>query len=250
MSRPLADKVVLLTGASSGLGAEMALALLDAGAKVVLAARRIDRVEGLIAGRENACAVRCDVTDEADRRRFVAAARERFGRLDGLVNNAGISNVAPATREEIEDFREQLEVNLVAPFALAQLAVAEMRRHGAGSIVNVASMLGFRSVGEMPQAGYVASKAGLIGLTRELASQWGRHGIRVNALAPGFFSSEMTDGLFADDGTAPPWLVEGTPLERGGHEGELNDSIVFLLSGRSSYISGHTLVVDGGMVAR
>jgi NAD(P)-dependent dehydrogenase (short-subunit alcohol dehydrogenase family) len=250
MSRSLTDKVVLLTGASSGLGAEMSLALLGAGAKVVLCARRLDRVKELVAQNENALAVRCDVTDEDDRRGLIMSALERFGRIDGLVNNAGISNVSVATRERVEDFRNQLEVNLVAPFALSQLAVAEMRRVGEGSIVNVASVLGLRSINDMPEAGYVASKAGLIGLTRELASQWGRHGVRVNALAPGFFPSEMTDGLFDSDENAPDWLVEGTPLGRGGRRGELNDSLIFLLSDSSSYVSGHTLSVDGGMATR
>lgn len=250
MSRPLTGKVILVTGASVGLGAELSVALLDAGAKVVLSARRLERIEELASGREDAHAVRCDVTEHGDRENLIAAALERFGRIDGLVNNAGISNVSVATKERVHDFRDQLEVNLVAPFALSQLAVAEMRRTGRGSIVNVASVLGLRSVSDMPEAGYVASKAGLIGLTRELASQWGRHGIRVNALAPGFFPSEMTDGLFAEDGSVPDWLVQGTPLERGGRRGELNESVIFLLSDSASYISGHTLVVDGGMAAR
>jgi NAD(P)-dependent dehydrogenase (short-subunit alcohol dehydrogenase family) len=250
MSRPLSEKVVLVTGASSGLGAEMALALLAEGAKVVLSARRLDRIEELVGGEENACAIRCDVTDEDDRRRLVEGTIERFGRLDGLVNNAGISNVAIATRERVEDFRKVIEVNLVAPFALSQLAVAEMRRAGKGSIVNVASVMGIRSFDDMPEAGYVASKTGLIGLTRELASQWGRHGIRVNALAPGFFPSEMTDGLFAGDDGVPEWLARDTPLGRGGRAGELNDSLVFLLGDSSSYVSGHTLVVDGGSATR
>jgi NAD(P)-dependent dehydrogenase (short-subunit alcohol dehydrogenase family) len=246
----LADKVVLVTGASSGIGSEISLALLAAGAKVVLAARRLDRVERLAQGHEDALAVRCDVTDDGERRGLVAAAVERFGAIDGLVNNAGISHPGAATRERIEDFRAQLEVNLVAPFALSQLAVEEMRRSGGGSIVNVASVMGLRSFDAMPEAGYVASKAGLIGLTRELASQWGRHGVRVNALAPGFFPSEMTEGLFDAEGSGPEWLLTGTPLGRGGREGELAASVVFLLSGAASYVSGHTLVVDGGMAAR
>jgi NAD(P)-dependent dehydrogenase (short-subunit alcohol dehydrogenase family) len=126
-----------------------------------------------------------------------------------------------------------------------------MRATGAGgSIVNIASVLGVRSVGEMPEAGYVASKAGLIGLTRELASQWGRHGIRVNALAPGFFPSEMTEGLAGASGEAPSWLARETPLARLGARGELDAAVVFLASSASSFVTGHTLVVDGGMASR
>jgi NAD(P)-dependent dehydrogenase (short-subunit alcohol dehydrogenase family) len=246
----LEGKVVIVTGASSGLGAELSGALLGAGAKLVVAARRMDRLERLLDGREEALAVQCDVTDDGDRRRLVDAAVERFGRLDGLVNNAGVSFPGIAARERLEDFRAQLEVNLLAPFALSQVALGAMRESGGGSILNLASVMGLRSFDDMPEAGYVASKAGLIGLTRELASQWGRHGVRVNALAPGFFPSEMTEGLFAADGSSPDWLVAATPLRRGGRAGELNEAAVFLLSDAASYVSGQTLAVDGGMATR
>lgn len=251
MSLPLADHVVIVTGASSGLGAAMAHAISAAGARVVLAARRAERLRALADELDGADVVAVDLSDADDRARLVAEAAERHGRLDGLVNNAGISFPGPASRETLDVFRSQLELNLVAPFHLAQLAQAAMRQSpGGGSIVNVASVLGVRSANEMPEAGYVASKAGVIGLTRELASQWGRNGIRVNAIAPGFIPSEMTDGLAEADGSAPPWLASATPLGRLGRPDELDGAIVFLLGPASSFVTGHTLLVDGGLATR
>ena len=142
-----------------------------------------------------------------------------------------------------------LEVNLVAPFELSCLAAAAMRKNGGGSIVNIASVMGVRSVDQAPDAAYVASKAGLIGLTRELASQWGRHGIRVNALAPGFFASEMTEGFIAP-GEAPDWLRAQTPLQRTGTAGELDEPLLFLLGSGSAFVTGQVLLVDGGLATR
>lgn len=250
MSGSLDGQVVVLTGASAGIGAEFGEAMLAAGAEVVLAARRLERIEGRFGQWPGAHPVRCDISREEDREQLIATAVERCGRIDGLVNNAGVSYPGAATRESLERFRHQLEINLVAPFALGKLVVAEMRKAGGGVIVNVASVLGLRSVSEMPEAGYAASKAGVIGLTRELASQWGRYGVRVNALAPGFFPSEMTTGLFDEDGGVPGWLNAATPLGRGGRRGELNEALIFLLGPGSAYVSGHTLVVDGGMATR
>ncbi len=250
-AEPLDGRICVVTGASSGLGASMARAIVAAGGHAVLAARRTDRLTALVGELGRADAVPCDVTSPADRARLVATTVERHGRLDGLVNNAGISHPGPATRESLDVFRRQLEVNLVAPFHLAQLAAGAMRGDGrGGAIVNVASVLGLRSAGEMPEAGYVASKAGLIGLTRELASQWGRHGIRVNALAPGFFPSEMTAGLADERGDAPPWLAGQTPLGRLGREGELDAAVVYLLSDAASFVTGATLTIDGGLATR
>jgi NAD(P)-dependent dehydrogenase (short-subunit alcohol dehydrogenase family) len=249
---PLDGRVVIVTGASAGLGAGMARAISAAGALVVLAARRAERLQALVAELGRADAVACDVTRDDDRVRLVRETAERHGRLDGLVNNAGVSYPGPASRESVEVFRAQLEVNLVAPFHLAQLAAAAMRAtpDGGRSIVNVASVLGVRSAGDMPEAGYVASKAGVIGLTRELASQWGRHGVRVNAIAPGFFPSEMTEGLAGPDGAAPEWLARDTPLGRLGRPHELDGAVVFLLGDASSYVTGQALLVDGGLATR
>ena len=143
-----------------------------------------------------------------------------------------------------------VDLNLVAPFALSRLAAQAMRNGGGGAIVNVASVMGLRSIGEIPDAAYVASKAGMIGLTRELASQWGRYGIRVNAVAPGFFASEMTAGLGSDPEEFPDFLVNRTPLGRGGRAGELDEAVLFLLGAGSSFVTGHVLSVDGGMAMR
>jgi NAD(P)-dependent dehydrogenase (short-subunit alcohol dehydrogenase family) len=244
------DSVVIVTGASSGLGRQLAGALAAAGATPVLAARRADRLAHLREQLPGADAVACDVTDAGDRERLVATVLERHGRLDGLVNNAGAGATGPALRTSPEQFARVLDLNLTAPFALACLAAEAMRSSGGGSIVNVASVMGLRSIGEIPDAAYVASKAGIIGLTRELASQWGRYGIRVNAVAPGFFASEMTAELGDDPEAFPEFILSRTALRRGGRPGELDDAVLFLLGAGSSFVTGHVLSVDGGMAVR
>jgi NAD(P)-dependent dehydrogenase (short-subunit alcohol dehydrogenase family) len=240
--------VVVVTGASSGLGEQLARALAAAGAVPVLAARRADRLAALQQEMPQADAVVCDVTDAADRDRLVETVMERHGRLDGLVNNAGMGATGPALRSDPATFARVLDLNLTAPFALSVLAAARMRSNGGGSIVNVASVMGLRSIGEIPDAAYVASKAGIVGLTRELASQWGRHGIRVNAVAPGFFASEMTAELGDDPHAFPEFLLARTPL--GGMAGELDEAVLFLLGPGASFVTGHVLSVDGGMAVR
>jgi len=249
--KPMEGRVVVITGASSGLGAQLARAVGAAGAIPVLAARRAERLDALTREIDNADPVVCDVTDEADRERLVDSVIERHGRIDGLVNNAGSGATAPALRTLTETFANVLELNLIAPFALSRLAAQRMRdANGAGgSIVNIASVMGLRSIGEIPDAAYVASKAGIIGLTRELASQWGRYGIRVNAVAPGFFASEMTAELGEDPERFPQFLLSRTPLGRGGRTGELDDAVLFLLGPGSGFVTGTVLSVDGGMAA-
>jgi hypothetical protein len=246
----LTDRVVIVTGASSGLGEQMGRALASAGAIPVLAARRAERLEALCSELPQAEPFVCDVTDEDDRRRLVDGVLERHGRLDGLVNNAGAGATAPALKTSTEAFAHVVDLNLTAPFALCCLAAGAMREGGGGAIVNVASVMGLRSIGEIPDAAYVASKAGIIGLTRELASQWGRHGIRVNAVAPGFFASEMTAELGDDPEAFPDFLLARTPLGRGGRAGELDDAVLFLLGTGGSFVTGHVLSVDGGMAIR
>ncbi|MER5890194.1 SDR family NAD(P)-dependent oxidoreductase [Streptomyces sp. NPDC001941] len=235
----------MVTGASSGLGAAFATALAEAGADVVLGARRAERLETVRVAVEargrRAVAVRTDIARPEDCRALVDAAVKEFGHLDVLVNNAGISSEVPAADETPEQFREVVDTNLNGSYWMAQAAGAVM---GPGSaIVNVSSILALVT-GGLPQAAYSASKAGLLGLTRDLAQQWTpTRGIRVNALAPGLFSSPMTDG-YAEG------YVEATLARvlsgRVGRPEELAAALVFLVSDAASYITGTTLTVDGG----
>jgi NAD(P)-dependent dehydrogenase (short-subunit alcohol dehydrogenase family) len=243
----LAGKIALVTGASSGLGAGFAVALAQAGADVVLAARRLDRLEAISREIEklghSALAVAADVTDPGACRAVVQAAAGRFGRLDVLVNNAGLGTAVPALRETPEQFREVIDVNLMGAYWMAQAAAQVMPPGSA--IVNVASVLGLIK-SSLPQAAYAASKAGLIGLTRDLNQQWsGRRGIRVNAVAPGYFRSEMTDQI--PPGKVDEFVARTSTLGRMGEQHELDTAVVFLASPASSYIAGVTLAVDGGM---
>ena len=243
----LDGKVALVTGASSGLGVAIAQGLAEAGADVVLGARRVDRLEetkALVEGAgRKAIAVQTDVTDPDQCTAMVAAAVEAFGKVNVLVNNAGFGWAAPATRETPEQFRKVIDINLNGQYWMAQ-AFGRAATEG-GSIINISSVLGLRP-GAIPQAGYAASKAGLIGLTRDLASQWtGRKGIRCNAIAPGYFPTEMTDEM---DSSEAEMVKMVTPAGRLGEPYEVADAVVFLASEASSYITGITLPVDGGLV--
>jgi NAD(P)-dependent dehydrogenase (short-subunit alcohol dehydrogenase family) len=242
-------RVAIVTGASSGLGVDFAVALAEAGADVALAARREERLMGTCklveaAGRR-ALAVRTDVTSPDECCELVDATMRMFGRVDILVNNAGVGTAVPATRETPEQFRSVVDINLNGCYWMAQ-ACAKVMQPGS-SIINITSVLGLTTAG-LPQAAYASSKAGLIGLTRDLAQQWtGRKGIRVNALAPGYFESEMTD-QFEGDYVART-IIPRTLHGRLGRAEELNAALIFLASDASSYVTAITLPVEGGMLA-
>ncbi|MFF7440191.1 glucose 1-dehydrogenase [Streptomyces sp. NPDC008122] len=253
MTTPVLDlfrldgRVAVVTGASSGLGAGFAVALAQAGADLVLAARRTDKLEAVAdqvraAGRR-AVTVATDVTEPEQCEVMVGAGLEEFGRIDVLINNAGIGTAVPALRERPEEFRRVVDLNLNGAYWSAQ-ACAKVMEPGS-SIVNVASTLGFIT-SYAPQAAYSASKAGLMGLTRDLSAQWaGRRGIRVNAVAPGYFASEMTAAVPED--LLMDFIAERSPLGRLGRQHELDAAVLFLASPASSYVTGSTLAVDGGM---
>lgn len=243
----LDGKVVIVTGASSGLGAGFAHAVAEAGADVVLAARRTDRLEEVARGveklgRRTLC-VTTDVTDPASCAEAVRTATDHFGHIDVLINNAGLGSAVPAIRETPEEFRAVVEVNLFGAYWMAQAAARVMAR--GSSIVNIASVLGLMK-SYAPQAAYAAGKAGLIGLTRDLSQQWAaRRGIRVNAIAPGYFASEMTENV--PRGPLQIFLDSTCTLGRLGEQPELDAAVIFLASPASSYVTGVTLAVDGGM---
>ena len=241
----LDGRVAVITGASSGLGERAARVLHAAGATVAVAARRVDRLEALAGELERATAYACDVADADDCAALVAGVLEHHGRLDVLINNAGISVAYPAETEPADEFRRIIDVNLHGAARLSQLAAATMLEHGAGVIVNLASIIGLVGLGQIPQASYAASKGALIGLTRELAAQWGRRGVRVNALAPGWFSTEMNTDLFAEESFLR-WIRGRTPMGRAGKPHELDGAIAFLASDASSFMTGQVVVVDGG----
>jgi NAD(P)-dependent dehydrogenase (short-subunit alcohol dehydrogenase family) len=246
----LDGRVVILTGASSGLGARFAEVLDALGATTVLAARRLDRLTTLASSLQRAEAVACDVGVSGANEDLVAHVVKTHGRLDAVVANAGISNTVPAVKEDPDAFRHVVDIDLVAPYALARAAVPAMRATGeGGSIVMVSSAAAVVSTTFLPQAGYVAAKAGLAGLTRELSLQWSRYNIRVNALCPGMFPSEMTTDVVEN-----PAIKEAfesvIPLRRLGATHELDGALAFLVSSASTYMTGQTLVVDGGLATQ
>jgi NAD(P)-dependent dehydrogenase (short-subunit alcohol dehydrogenase family) len=242
----LTGRVAIVTGASSGLGVAFAGALAEAGASVVLAGRRAGRLADVAASIEasggQAAGVTADVADPESCTALASAAVDRFGRLDILVNNAGVGTAYPASRETPEQFRSVIDVNLNGAYWMAQACGRHMQP--GSSIVNISSVLALTTAG-LPQAAYTASKAGLIGLTRDLANQWtGRKGIRVNALAPGFFPSEMTDAY------EPGYLDSLRPrmlIPRMGSPEECAATLIWLVSPAGGYVTGQTIVIDGGV---
>ncbi len=246
----LDGRVALVTGASAGLGARFARVLHEAGAQVVLVARRADRLEALAVELEGALALPADLADPSARESVVGVALAHHGRVDVLVNNAGISDGPQrAEAEDPADFARAVEVNLNAAFHLCRLVAPGMIDQGRGAIVNITSVHGLVASSPNRQAGYVASKAGLVGLTRELACQWATDGVRVNAIAPGYFATDLTGEMIASE-SGQAWIERNTPMRRIGAEHELDGALLFLASDASSYVTGQTIAVDGGWTAR
>ena len=246
----LDGKVCIVTGASSGFGDRFARVLSAAGAKVVVAARRRDRLDELVAELPDALAIQCDVSSDDQCKKLIDESIARYGRVDVLVNNAGITDaVHPAEEANIDLFRKVVDVNLNSCFLLSALAAQDMLTRQEGSIINVASVHGLVASAPNLQPAYAASKAGLVNLTRELAVQWAKRGIRVNVLCPGYFETELTQVMF-DDEKSSSWIARNASMGRGGTPEELDGALLFLASGASSYVTGVPLPVDGGWIAR
>ena len=245
----LEGRVALVTGASSGLGEAVARSLASAGARVAVVARRYDRLAKL-AEEIGGAAISCDLLDPGEVAEVVPRVASELGGPEILVNAAGnLFTSEPAEREPLEEIRRTLDLNLVAPFLLCQGVFPHMIAAGRGSIVNVSSISGRVGVPGIPQASYAASKLGLSGLTAELSVQWARHSIRVNTLAPGFFRSEITDVMY-DDERSRAWLQRNTPLPGEGSVDDFVGAILWLVSDAGRYMTGQTIVIDGGWTAR
>ncbi|OLL73702.1 3-oxoacyl-[acyl-carrier protein] reductase [Pseudonocardia sp. Ae168_Ps1] len=244
----LTGRTALVTGASSGLGARFAQVLAAAGATVWAAARREERLVELASRNPLVRPAAADVSSEADRAALMERIVDETGPLDVLVNNAGVGSGARPLDETPDAFAGVLGTNLVGPFHLSQLAAraADGREL---SIVNVSSIVGVVATAPRGGAGYAAGKAGLVGLTRQLAGHWGTRGVRVNALAPGWFRTEMNDAMF-DDAASLRWIERNTMVWRPGRPPELDGALLFLASGASAYCTGQVLAIDGGWTAR
>lgn len=237
-----------MTGASSGLGAHFARTLHAAGASVVLTARRADRLEALARELPGSLAIAGDIADSTDRERLIESTVSAVGAPRILINNAGVGHKVAVEDEEVDTFRQAMEVNVTAIWHLSKLCAPHMRAGGGGRIVNIASMFGIVGSAPVKQAHYCASKGAVINLTRELALQWARKGITVNALCPGWFPSEMTEAM--NDEASMNYLQQHSPIPRMGELQELDGALLMLASDASSFMTGQQIVVDGGWTAR
>jgi NAD(P)-dependent dehydrogenase (short-subunit alcohol dehydrogenase family) len=245
----LSGRTALVTGASSGLGRHFAKVLHEAGANVVIAARRMERLSELATQLPRSRALACDVTLEEDRVAVVAEAVEAFGSIDILVNNAGVSGPVVASEfQPWQQWEHALAVNLSGLFGMTQLVARHMLEQGKGSIINVASIFGLVGSAPVLDSAYVASKGAVVNLTRGLGAEWANRGVRVNAIAPGWFPSEMTDHM-VDSERSQRYIARGCPMGRMGREDELDGALLFFASDASSFCTGQTLAIDGGWTA-
>jgi NAD(P)-dependent dehydrogenase (short-subunit alcohol dehydrogenase family) len=248
----LSGRAAIITGGSIGLGRQMAEALAEMGCNLVLCARKKERCEETAHDMEKlgvrALACACDVKDQASVQQMVDAAISRFGRLDILINNAGISWGAPTEAMTLAEWNKVIETNLTGTFLCAQAAGKIMLKQERGKIINMASVAGLRGAPpETVQAiAYHASKGGVISFTRDLAVKWARHNIQVNAIAPGWFPTHMSDWVIENK---RDYLLSHIPARRFGTDFDLKGAAVYLASDASAYVNGHVLVVDGGQSA-
>ena len=247
----LKGKTAVVTGASSGLGVTFAKALAEMGANVELAARRVEKLnevaDDLRALGVKARAFGCDVSKQENVQGLVDDTVKNFGRLDVIVNNAGVAAMSPATEISVDEWNKVVSVNLTGVFLSARTAARQMMKQGGGSVINIASIYG--AVGDVfPASPYYATKGAVINMTRDLAVEWAPFKIRVNAIAPGFFPSEMTEAIFQDPGYME-YITKQTPLGRTGNPDDLKGAVVFLASSASDYVTGQTIFVDGGWTA-
>jgi gluconate 5-dehydrogenase len=245
-------QTAIVTGASSGLGVCFAETLCERGVNIVVAARRYDKLSVVaknLSRKYNVpvVPVQTDVSQENEVIRMVNTAVEEFGSLEIIVNNAGIAALSPSVSMPTEEWRRVIDVNLTGVFLCARTAAREMIKKNYGKIVNIASIYG--AVGDIfPTAPYYASKGAVINLTRALAIEWAQHKINVNAIAPGFFPSEMTESVFKDK-QAMQHILSRTPLRRTGEPLDLKAALTYLCSPASDYVTGQTIFVDGGWTA-
>ena len=244
----VAGRTAVVTGASSGLGDRFARVLAGNGANVVAVARRAERLTALATEVPNVVPHVADLTDAAARTGIIEATIERFGRIDVLVNNAGAGTYVAPLELSLDDFVADIDLNLVALFDLSRQAARYMIEAGSGSIINIASILGMVGAAPIQATGYAAAKGGVVNLTRDLGTHWARKGVRVNAISPGWFPSEMTTGM--QDGPSLEYVNRNTPMGRFGRVEELDGALLFLASDASSFVTGAIIPVDGGWVAR
>jgi len=241
-------KVAVITGASSGLGVTFAEALAEGGANLILAARRIEKLNEVAVQMRKlgvkAMPFQCDVSKQEEVQALVNTTIKNFGKLDIIVNNAGVAAMGPSTEMPVEEWNRVVSVNLTGVFLCARTAAKQMIKQGSGKVINIASIYG--AVGDVfPAAPYYATKGAVINLTRDLAVEWAPFKVNVNAIAPGFFPSEMTEGIFRES-RYTEYITKQTPLGRIGKPDDLKGAVLFLASPASDFVTGQTIFVDGG----